>query len=86
MPTCSEQISAAHRADAQRRIDADRFGPRYLPPPGSRRAHVVPRWRSLANYAIVIDEAHSSQTGEAAKELRLALGAGEEQELTGLRG
>lgn len=34
------------------------------------------------NYAIVVDEAHSSQTGEAAKELRLALGAGEEQELT----
>ena len=34
------------------------------------------------NYAIVIDEAHSSQTGEAAKDLRLALGAGEEQELT----
>ena len=33
-------------------------------------------------YAIVIDEAHSSQTGEAAKDLRLALGAGEEQELT----
>ncbi len=34
------------------------------------------------NYAVVIDEAHSSQTGEAAKELRLALSAGEEQELT----
>lgn len=34
------------------------------------------------NYAIVVDEAHSSQTGETAKELRLALGAGEEQELT----
>jgi type I restriction enzyme R subunit len=34
------------------------------------------------NYAIVIDEAHSSQTGEAAKDLRLALGAGEEHELT----
>jgi type I restriction enzyme R subunit len=34
------------------------------------------------NYAIVIDEAHSSQTGEAAKDLRLALGAGEETELT----
>ncbi len=34
------------------------------------------------NYAVVIDEAHSSQTGEAAKDLRLALGAGEEQELT----
>jgi type I restriction enzyme R subunit len=34
------------------------------------------------NYAIIIDEAHSSQTGEAAKDLRLALGAGEEQELT----
>jgi type I restriction enzyme, R subunit len=34
------------------------------------------------NYAVVIDEAHSSQTGEAAKDLRLALGAGDEQELT----
>src|SRR5215467_5662226 len=34
------------------------------------------------SYAIVIDEAHSSQSGEAAKDLRLALGAGEEQELT----
>src|SRR5205823_2941251 len=34
------------------------------------------------NYAVVIDEAHSSQSGEAAKDLRLALGAGEEQELT----
>jgi type I restriction enzyme R subunit len=34
------------------------------------------------NYAVVIDEAHSSQTGDAAKEMRLVLGAGEEQELT----
>jgi type I restriction enzyme, R subunit len=34
------------------------------------------------SYAIVIDEAHSSQGGEAAKDLHLALGAGEEQELT----
>jgi type I restriction enzyme, R subunit len=34
------------------------------------------------NYAVVIDEAHSSQTGEAAKDLRLALGGGDEQELT----
>jgi type I restriction enzyme R subunit len=34
------------------------------------------------NYAVIIDEAHSSQTGEAAKDLRLALGVGEEQELT----
>ncbi len=33
-------------------------------------------------YAVIIDEAHSSQTGEAAKDLRLALGADEEQELT----
>ena len=30
----------------------------------------------------MIDEAHSSQSGEAAKDLRVALGAGEEQELT----
>jgi type I restriction enzyme R subunit len=34
------------------------------------------------NYAVVIDEAHSSQTGEAAKDLRVALGAASEQELT----
>ena len=34
------------------------------------------------NYAIVIDEAHSSQSGEAAKDLRVALGAADEQELT----
>jgi type I restriction enzyme R subunit len=34
------------------------------------------------NYAVIVDEAHSSQGGEAAKDLRVALGAGEEQELT----
>jgi type I restriction enzyme R subunit len=33
-------------------------------------------------YAVIVDEAHSSQTGEAAKELRLVLGGTEEQELT----
>ena len=33
-------------------------------------------------YAIIVDEAHSSQTGEAAKDLRLALGGDEETELT----
>jgi type I restriction enzyme R subunit len=33
-------------------------------------------------YAVIVDEAHSSQTGEAAKDLRLVLGGGEEQELT----
>jgi type I restriction enzyme R subunit len=33
-------------------------------------------------YAVIVDEAHSSQTGEAAKDLRLALGYTEEQELT----
>jgi type I restriction enzyme R subunit len=33
-------------------------------------------------YAVIVDEAHSSQTGEAAKDLRLALGATEEAELT----
>ena len=38
--------------------------------------------KKARNYAVVIDEAHSSQTGEAAKDLRIALGAGEEQELT----
>ncbi len=33
-------------------------------------------------YAVIVDEAHSSQTGEAAKDLRLALSGSEEQELT----
>ncbi len=33
-------------------------------------------------YAVIVDEAHSSQTGEAAKDLRLVLGATEEAELT----
>jgi type I restriction enzyme R subunit len=33
-------------------------------------------------YAIIVDEAHSSQGGETAKELKLALGATDEQELT----
>ena len=28
------------------------------------------------NYAVIVDEAHSSQTGDAAKELRRALGLG----------
>ncbi len=34
------------------------------------------------SYAVIVDEAHSSQTGEAAKDLRLALGGTDEQELT----
>jgi len=33
-------------------------------------------------YTVIVDEAHSSQTGEAAKDLRLALGETDEQELT----
>jgi type I restriction enzyme R subunit len=33
-------------------------------------------------YAVVVDEAHSSQTGEAAKELRVVLSGTDEQELT----
>jgi type I restriction enzyme R subunit len=33
-------------------------------------------------YAVIVDEAHSSQTGEAAKDLRLALSGTDEQELT----
>ena len=33
-------------------------------------------------YAVIVDEAHSSQTGESAKDLKLALGATHEQELT----
>ena len=31
---------------------------------------------------MIVDEAHSSQTGEAAKDLRLVLGETDEQELT----
>ena len=34
------------------------------------------------SYAVIVDEAHSSQTGEAAKDLRIALSGSEEQELT----
>ena len=34
------------------------------------------------SYAVIIDEAHSSQSGESAKDLRVALGAASEQELT----
>jgi type I restriction enzyme R subunit len=34
------------------------------------------------SYAVIVDEAHSSQTGEAAKDLRVALGGTEEQEMT----
>jgi type I restriction enzyme R subunit len=33
-------------------------------------------------YAVIVDEAHSSQTGETAKELRVVLGGTEKQELT----
>ncbi|MHB1576694.1 MAG: type I restriction endonuclease subunit R [Candidatus Dormibacteria bacterium] len=33
-------------------------------------------------YAVIVDEAHSSQTGEAAKDLKLVLGGSDEQELT----
>jgi type I restriction enzyme R subunit len=33
-------------------------------------------------YAVIVDEAHSSQTGEAAKDLKVVLGATEEQEMT----
>ena len=33
-------------------------------------------------YAVIVDEAHSSQTGEAAKDLRLVLSGTDEQELT----
>ena len=33
-------------------------------------------------YAVIVDEAHSSQTGETAKDLRLVLGSTDEQELT----
>jgi len=45
---------------------------------------VLSRIEGLAarRYAVIVDEAHSSQTGESAKDLRLALGATEEQELT----
>jgi hypothetical protein len=75
VPTCSEQISAAHRADAQLRIDADQFGPRYLPPPGSRRANVVPRWRSLAvRHPELVEQLHPERNGEV-DPLRIAAGS-----------
>ena len=62
--------------------------------PASRPGSSSPRFRSSRScwkdrralpsrrYAVIVDEAHSSQTGEAAKDLRLVLGATEEQELT----
>ena len=45
---------------------------------------VLDKIGSLPNrrYAVIVDEAHSSQTGEAAKDLRLALGGDDETELT----
>jgi type I restriction enzyme R subunit len=45
---------------------------------------VLDRIRDLParRYAIVVDEAHSSQGGEAAHDLKLALGVSDEQELT----
>jgi type I restriction enzyme R subunit len=45
---------------------------------------VIEKIRKLPKrrYAVIVDEAHSSQTGETAKDLRLALGAGDEHELT----
>lgn len=45
---------------------------------------VLDKIESLPNrrYAVIVDEAHSSQTGEAAKDLRLALGETTETELT----
>ena len=45
---------------------------------------VLDKIESLPNrrYAVIVDEAHSSQTGEAAKDLRMALGATDEQEMT----
>lgn len=45
---------------------------------------VLDKIEALPNrrYAVIVDEAHSSQTGEAAKDLRLALGESDETELT----
>lgn len=37
-------------------------------------------------YAVIVDEAHFSQTGKTAKDLRLVLGATDEQELTAAEG
>ena len=42
------------------------------------RARQGRRAAGQRRYAVIVDEAHSSQTGEAAKDLRLALGATEE--------
>jgi type I restriction enzyme, R subunit len=46
--------------------------------------YVLDKIESLPSrrYAVLVDEAHSSQTGEAAKDLRLALSGVDEQELT----
>ena len=65
VPTCSEQLSATHRADAQRRIDADQFGARYLPPAGTRRAPMVPQWRSLAvRHPELVKQLHPERNGQ----------------------
>jgi hypothetical protein len=65
VPTCSEQLSAVHRADAKRRIDADQFGARYLPPAGRRRVGVVPRWRSLAvRHPELVEQLHPERNGQ----------------------
>jgi hypothetical protein len=79
VPTCSEQLSAAHRANAQRRIDADQFGARYLPPAGARRAPVVPRWRSLAvRHPELVEQLHPKRNGQIDP---LEIAAGSNQKL-----
>ena len=65
VPTCSEELGAVHRADAQRRIDADQFGARYLPPAGTRRAPMVPQWRSLeVRHPELVEQLHPERNGQ----------------------
>lgn len=44
-------------------------------------SHVLDKIEGIGrrNYAVIVDEAHSSQTGEAARDLKAALGAGSEE-------
>ena len=65
-------------------IEAGRIGPDdrevvELLPEGARVVLVINKIDALPGrrYAVVVDEAHSSQSGEAAKDLRLVLGGGE---------
>lgn len=56
-------------------------GAENLDKPDEESAKQAEEWKTLIanrNYAIIVDEAHSSQTGETARELKEILGAGTE--------